>query len=144
MAISRDLFDESVHHLEADLLVRFLAALEPQLEPHFMIVTKKLDGVVALYRQVVGINGRRKLNLLYPAGGLRGAGILVPLGLFIKELAIIHHRQTGGVAVAAISTRSRPFACANRSASLRDMTPSCCFPSSRTLTSRARIFPLRR
>ena len=46
MTVSRDLFDESVHDLEPDLLVRLLPALEPQLDPHLMIITKELDCVV--------------------------------------------------------------------------------------------------
>jgi len=58
MAISRDLPAESVYDLEAYLLVRFLPPLEPQLDPHFMIATKKLDGMVPLGRQVVRINRR--------------------------------------------------------------------------------------
>src|ERR1022692_4935988 len=53
-------------------------------------------------------------------------------------------RHTGGVALGAISTRSMSLDCARRSASFRDLTPSCCLFSSRTLTSRARILPLRR
>jgi hypothetical protein len=89
IAKSRDLFDESVHDLKADFLVRFLAALEAQLDPHLVIVAKELDGVVALYRQVVRANNRGKLQLLHPARGLRSADILAPLGLFVKELAVI-------------------------------------------------------
>src|SRR5215471_6378355 len=53
-------------------------------------------------------------------------------------------RHTGGVAFATVSIRSKPLAWANRNASLRDMTPSCCLASSRTRTSRARILPFRR
>ncbi len=90
MAISGDPFDESVHDFEADLLVGFLPALKPQLKPHFMIVTKELDSVIALGLQVVGVNGRRELDLLHPARRLRSAGILGALSLLIKELAVVH------------------------------------------------------
>src|ERR1051325_2592695 len=51
-------------------------------------------------------------------------------------------RQTGGVAVAAISTRSTPFWRARASASLSERTPSCLPSGPMTRTSRARIFPL--
>src|SRR6266516_3458957 len=53
-------------------------------------------------------------------------------------------RQTGGTAVGATSTRSRPFSCARASASCVAMTPSCCPSSSMTRTSRIRIISLTR
>src|SRR5205807_6485650 len=62
LAVRRDLSDESVHHLEPDFLVRLLAAFEPQLDPHLMIVTKKLDGLIAdqaaVQRPPKGAQGR--------------------------------------------------------------------------------------
>ena len=96
MAISRDPLDESVHDFEANFLVRFLPALEPQFDPHLMIVTKELDGVVALDGQIVRVNHGGELNLLHSARGPRSAGILVPLRLFVKELAVIHDAANGG------------------------------------------------
>src|SRR5438270_6669753 len=53
-------------------------------------------------------------------------------------------RQTGGTALGATSTRSRPFSCASASASCVAMTPSCCPSSSMTRTSRIRIISLTR
>ena len=53
--------------------------------------------------------------------------------------------QTGGVAVGATSTRSRPRLCALRNASFSFMTPSCSPLDPRmTRTSRARIRPFTR
>lgn len=55
--------------------------------------------MAALNRQVVGVNGRRELQLLHAAARLAPMGILVALGLFIQKLAIIHepaHRRRGG------------------------------------------------
>src|SRR5680860_72958 len=53
-------------------------------------------------------------------------------------------RQTGGTAVGATSTRSRPLSCARASASDVAMTPNCCPSSSMILTSRMRIISLMR
>src|SRR5687767_6378264 len=52
-------------------------------------------------------------------------------------------RHTGGTAFGTVSIKSSPLLCASRSASVSDITPSCCLASSITRTSRARIFPLR-
>src|SRR5215510_11392994 len=51
-------------------------------------------------------------------------------------------RQTGGVAVGAISTRSTPLARAMFKASPSDRIPACLPSTPITRTSRARIFPL--
>src|SRR5215471_4599731 len=51
-------------------------------------------------------------------------------------------RQTGGVAVGAISTRSTPLARAMFKASPSERIPSCLPSTPMTRTSRARIFPL--
>src|SRR5262249_31594514 len=48
----------------------------------------------------------------------------------------------GGVAVAAISTRSTPLGRARFNAATSDMTPLCLPSMPMTRTSRARIFPL--
>ncbi len=53
--MSGDFADEFVHHLKPDLLVHFLAALEPQFDSHLMALAKEPDGVVDLYRQVTRV-----------------------------------------------------------------------------------------
>src|SRR5215469_18031276 len=81
--VCSDFFDEFVNDLEANLLMRFLAAFEPQLDPDFMLVAKELDGVVALYRQVVRVDHCGELQLLHTAGRLRGAGIFRALRFLV-------------------------------------------------------------
>jgi len=90
MTVSGNLFDEPVDDLEPDLFVRLLPPPEPQPDPHLMIVTKELDCAAAFYRQVVRIYVRRKLQLLHSACRLGNTCIFGALGLFVKELAVIH------------------------------------------------------
>ena len=51
LAVGSDFFDEFVNHLEANLLMRFLAAFEPQFDPDLVIVAKELNGVVEGWRR---------------------------------------------------------------------------------------------
>ena len=65
------------------------------------------------------------------------------LGLVLK-LAESIMRQTGGSAVAATSTRSKPFSRASRTASRVSITPSCSPSSPMTRTCGTRILSLMR
>ena len=99
LPVESNFFDEPVYDLKPDLLVGLLAAFKPEFDAHFMIIAKELDGVVALHRQVVRINGRRELQLLHSGGRLRAAGIFGALCFLVEELAVVHYaadRRRGG------------------------------------------------
>ena len=89
MAVGRDVADKFVYHLEANFLMGFLPAFKTQLDPDLEIVTQELNGVIAFHGKVMRIDGRRELQLLHAAGGLRCAGVFAALGFLVKEFAII-------------------------------------------------------
>ena len=95
VAVKGDIFDEFVDHLEADLLVRFLAATKAQFDPDFHIVAKELDGMVPLHCEVVRIDGGRDLKLFHFVGG-RALRLFAALGLFVEEFSVIYDAADRG------------------------------------------------
>ena len=90
LTVGSDVADEFVDDLVADLFVSLLAAFEAQLDADFEIITKEFDRVVALDREIVGVDRRGELQFLHPAGRLRSAGFFASLGFFIEEFTIIN------------------------------------------------------
>src|SRR5262249_4773863 len=84
---------EAIDNLEAELLVRFLAAFETQLDPDFHVVRQELDGVIQFGLEVVGINVRAELNLLHPPAG--GFVAFVGLGFLVEELSVVDDAADG-------------------------------------------------
>jgi len=93
VAIGGDILDELVHNLEADFLMRLLTAAKAELDPHLHVIAQKLDGVIALGRQVVRVNDRRDLDLLHLARG--GPGVRFSLRFLVQEFAVVHDPADG-------------------------------------------------
>ncbi len=56
MSVRRQLRQEFVHDFSPDFFVGLLPALKAQFDPHFHVVAQKLNGLVKLHPEIVGIN----------------------------------------------------------------------------------------
>ncbi len=63
--------------------------ISPVIEAHLHIVAQKLDGVVALGRQVMRFNHGRNLDFLHLPRAW--PGVRLALGLLVKQFAVVHN-----------------------------------------------------
>src|SRR5215470_14328605 len=83
-------FFEPVEQLNAEFLVRYLAATEPDRRFHLIPVGQNLPGMLHLEIVVVLIGGGAKLNLLDLDDDLFLLGLVRPLLLLVKILAEVN------------------------------------------------------
>ena len=82
-----EIFADTLHQLEADLLVRHLATAELELDTHLEPMGEEILGMGELDRVVVRADIHSELDLFFPLFGLLG---LLQLGLLILEFAVVN------------------------------------------------------
>jgi hypothetical protein len=82
-----------LHLLEAEFLVRQLAAAEAQGDFHLHVFTQEIDRVLLFDSKIMRVNVRAELDFLDLVGVLVFARFLFPLGLFVAELC--QNQQAG-------------------------------------------------
>ena len=88
-AVRGDIFDEFVDHLEADLLVGFLASPKAQFDPNFHVITEEFNGMISFHCQVVRIDRGRDLKLFHFVGRHALMRVFAALGFFVEEFPVI-------------------------------------------------------
>ena len=89
MTVSGSGPNKSVQDLKAEFLMCFLPAFEAQLEAHFHIIAKKLDGMSELHSKIVRIDHRAELHLFHLAT-VSALGFFVFLGFLVAEFTVVH------------------------------------------------------
>jgi hypothetical protein len=90
MAERRQALDQLLDLLETEFLVRHLAAAETQGDFDLHVLAQKIDRVLLFDAEIVRVDVRAELDFLDLVGVLVFARFLVPLGLFVAELAKIN------------------------------------------------------
>ncbi len=89
MCIRGDFLEEFIHGLKTEFLVSHFAAPEAERDFHLHLLAKKVDGMVELDPEIMGINGRAELDFLNFIGVMVLLGFLFLFGLFVTKLAEI-------------------------------------------------------
>src|ERR1051326_5309469 len=97
VAVGRNLAEELLDHLKTDIRMGHFAPAELEGDLHLHLFAEKIDGMLDLHSEIMGVDLRAQLDFFNLIGVLMFLGFLVFLGLLVTELAEIDETADGRV-----------------------------------------------